>query len=83
MDVFAQVAACTGPRLNATTPDPVRLHDDTSTYTGVYAERARAASVDENSWRAAGKAAAQACGTGLGALDRQNSLTGGGAAARP
>lgn len=32
------VAGCKGPRRNSTTPDYCRLHDDKSTYTGVYAK---------------------------------------------
>lgn len=32
------VAACKGPRRNSKTPDYCRLHDDRSTYTGVYAK---------------------------------------------
>jgi Ca2+-binding EF-hand superfamily protein len=32
------VAGCQGPRRNSTTPDYCRLHDDKSTYTGVYAK---------------------------------------------
>eukprot|EP00887_Chlorella_sp_A99_P002351 scaffold10.g2351.t1 len=37
-DVAAQLAVCPGPQLHGTCmPESVRLHDDTSTYTGVYA----------------------------------------------
>jgi hypothetical protein len=36
-EVMAQVASCPGPRRNSSTPEWCRLHDDKSTYTGVYA----------------------------------------------
>ena len=35
--VFSKVAASQGPILRGTAAENVRLHDDTSTYTGVYA----------------------------------------------
>lgn len=36
-DVFKKVSRCRGPRRNSNTPDYCRLHDDKSTFTGVYA----------------------------------------------
>merc|ERR1712079_459030 len=36
--VFSKVAASQGPILRGTAAENVRLHDDTSTYTGVYAQ---------------------------------------------
>ena len=36
--VYAKIAASQGPILKGTATDNVRLHDDTSTYTGVYAQ---------------------------------------------
>jgi hypothetical protein len=36
-DVFKKVSKCKGPRRNSNTPDYCRLHDDKSTFTGVYA----------------------------------------------
>lgn len=39
LDVAASVAAAGGPVLHATSPEPTRLHDDVSGYTGMYAAR--------------------------------------------
>eukprot|EP00890_Picochlorum_soloecismus_P001496 jgi/Picsp_1/2347/NSC_05810-R1_p25-alpha family protein len=36
-DVYKKVSRCRGPRRNSNTPDYCRLHDDKSTFTGVYA----------------------------------------------
>lgn len=36
-DIMAQIAECSGPKLNCTIADDVRLHDDKDTYTGVCA----------------------------------------------